>query len=150
MNRRDDEANRLDALVRSLFPDDATATDQEVSAFLEAMNSDVEGLRTRLVEAARELGAAERREQRSAPPYLRDVVTSLENAGSLPRELGAAASRAKEWLKGLMQPVSAPGHLTILEAYRKGDADLTEKDKETLDELADELRRKVEDDDKAP
>lgn len=148
MGKRNDEANKLDALVQTLFPDDATVSEQEVSAFLGALGSNVEGLRARLIEAARAFAASERREQRAAPPYLRDVVESLENSGSLPRSSTAAASRAKEWLIGLMQPGSCPRTLRVVEAYRKGDADLTEKDKETLDKLAEELRREIEDDGK--
>jgi hypothetical protein len=148
MSKRNDEANKLDALVQTLFPDDATVSDQEVSAFLDAMKSDVEGLRARLIAVTRGFAAAERREQRAAPPHLRGVVESLENSGSLPRNPAAAASRAKEWLTGLMQTGSFPDTLRVVEAYRKSDADLTEADKKALDRLADELRGEIEDDGK--
>ena len=105
MGKRNDEANKLDALVQTLFPDDATVSEQEVSAFLGALGSNVEGLRARLIEAARAFAASERREQRAAPPDLRDVVESLENSGvsgggklyppaGVPKADGAGAAEA--------------------------------------------------------
>lgn len=136
--------------MQSLFPDDTSTSDQEVSAFLDAAGCDLDQLRARLIEAAQGFGAAERREQRAAPPYLKDLVDSLRQSASLPRNPLAAASRAKEWLTGLMQQVPAPGALRIVEAYRKDDGDLTEEDKKALDAIGDELRREVEGDGEKP
>ena len=73
----------------------------------------------------------------------------MDDSPRLPRDPAAALAKAARFVKALGQAVVPPvGGLRVVEAYRKGDAELTERDRAALDEAADTLRQELERDDK--
>lgn len=142
MSRRDD-AEKLDALVRALFPDEEASTDGEVRAFLDTVGCDRERLRTSLREVAEQLAAKERRANVAPPPYLRSVIEACRDPWRLSQDPATATAEAQRWIATFQVPQPPPASIAFEQAFRGGDATPTDADERVLDELREDLRQEL-------
>lgn len=138
-----EEASKLDLLVRALFPDDEAATHEEVREFLNRVGCNRDELRRRLQQAARELAATARQKNVAPPPYLQSVVEALGQEGTLPVDPSAAKSVAMERIHSFLTKTGVPAGFRLVEAYRASGDKLEQGEQKILEEMGDELRREV-------
>jgi hypothetical protein len=74
---------------------------------------------------------------------LSSVIEQSADVTELPQDPKRALDKAKRYLEGLLGPVAAPGRLEISTAFR-GDGELSDRDRETIEELEAELRKRAE------
>jgi hypothetical protein len=138
-----EEASKLDLLVRALFPDDEAASHEEVREFLHRVGCNRDELRSRLQRAARELAATARQKNVAPPPYLQAVVDALGKESTLPVDPSAAKSVALERVRSFLAKTGVPADFRLVEAYRASGAELGQGEQKILEEMRDELRREV-------
>jgi hypothetical protein len=132
--------HRLDDCLSSIASHELTR--QEVIDALRSAGCDVEQLRERLNQRARDLANAQRAKGRPAPEYLQEVIDHTEPPEALPRNPRRAIDKAKRWIQQFAHPPAMIGAVNIARAYRK-DGELTKKDGELLDDIEAELRREM-------
>jgi hypothetical protein len=145
-----DDAEKLDALVRALFPDDATAPAEDVRAFLNAVGAKRDALRARVRGAVEQLATRERRANSAPPPYMRSVIEACKSPLAISADPATAAAQAKSWVAGFQLPPIAPPTLRFAAAFRGGEGSRTEADERALEQLRDELRRELGGDEDEP
>lgn len=130
-------------LYDALAPDPDELTPEEVAAELEGAEDEAAGLRSLIAERAEGLARELRKNGIAAPPVLKDLAETLSDTTTLPRDEKLARTRAAARIADMerRKPV-APGY-ELLEAARKGRAELTKKDRDLLDAEADELRKEL-------
>ncbi|MCG3195123.1 MAG: hypothetical protein DIJKHBIC_04393 [Thermoanaerobaculia bacterium] len=147
--RQREEEKRLEAVLDALLPDVESLSEPEVDRLHEDGACDLADIRRRLHTMANEVAAGHRRAGHAAPKALTAFAEAMDDSPRLPRDPAAALAKAARFVKALGQAVVPPvGGLRVVEAYRKGDAELTERDRAALDEAADTLRQEPEKNDK--
>lgn len=145
--RQREEAKRLEAMLNALLPDVENLSDEEVDRLIIESGCDLPTIRKKLHATATEVAASYRRQSHAAPKALVAFADAMDDSRKLPRDPAAAIAKAVRFVEALGQRLLPPvGGLTIREAYRKGDAELSERDRAVLDEAADALRKELEGD----
>jgi hypothetical protein len=132
--------SRLNDNLARLTP--AELTRDEIQEALRAAGCDVDQLRERLHQRARDLANAQRAKGKPAPDYLQQVIDLTGPPEAIPNDPRRALAKAKHWIAELTHPPATIGAIQIARAYRK-DGDLTKKDEELLDDMETELRRET-------
>ena len=132
-----------------LIPDTSKMSSQEIDEALKNTGIDVVTFNRRVANRAREIATRERREGRSAPPYLRDIVRQLDPEGPLPSHLEDAKQKAKALVNRITGAFTPPPTPTVVASYRKGDKELTESDREILEHERKALVDSLKNDEKA-
>lgn len=146
--RQREEEKRLEAVLDALLPDVENLSDADVDHLIAESACDVSAIRRRLHTMANDAAANHRRAGHAAPKALVAFADAMDDSPKLPRDPAAALAKALHFVKALGQAVVPPiGGLHVVEAYRKGDVELTDHDRAVLDEAADALRRELEGDD---
>ncbi len=141
------DAQRLEELMGALLPDIEEMPREEVDALLAESGCDLRAIRESLHTTATELAASYRRNGQAAPKALVAFAEAMDDRPILPRDPKAAEAKAAGWIRQLGQAFRVPaGQARVLEAYRKGEADLSDRDRKTLDGAAAKLRKKLTDD----
>jgi hypothetical protein len=132
------ERDRLRQIIDSLQVDPATAPIEDIDEAL--AGEDVTRLRTRLFQQAHEIATAQRRQGIPVSRALQKFIDSMNDGPALPADRNDAFTKAVEQF-AMPAAVSLGSTPRQLEAYRKGDKDLTEKDKTILKDAAERLRK---------
>jgi hypothetical protein len=133
------ERDRLRTIIDNLQVDPATAPMEDINEALDG--EDIAKLRARLFQRAREIATAQRKNQTPVSRALQKFIDAMNDGPALPADRSDAFTKAVEQF-------SMPSAVTLrstprqLEAYRKGDKDLTEKDKTILKDAAERLRKR--------
>src|SRR6185295_14462391 len=135
------ERDRLRQIIDSLQVDPATAPIEDVDEVLEG--TDISKLRGRLFNRAREIATAQRQQQIPVSRALQKFIDAVNDGPALPAERNDAFAKAVEQFT-LPAAVSlgSSGPPRQVEALRKGDKDLTEKDRAILKDAAERLRKR--------
>jgi len=131
---------RLDDHLARMTP--AEITREEVTESLHAAGCDIDQLRERLHQRARDLANAQRAKGKPAPDYLQQVIDRTGPPEAIPNDPKRALAKAKNWIAELTHPPAMVGEIQIARAYRK-DGDLTRNDEALLDDMEAELRRET-------
>lgn len=142
MSKKSKPQEELSRLEELLEPDVEDMTKEELAARLSGSGTDVRRLHRRLANRAREIELQYRKQLGSAPPFLREAISQLDPE-KLPGKTSAALDKATSWIDGLSRITSLPSQPVVLESYRKGDQELSERDRELLDEERKELLRRA-------
>jgi len=137
---REQLGERLHEHVSRMTPE---LSHDEVRSALRDAGTDLDHLRERLNQRARELANAQRAKGRPAPEYLQQVIDLTGPPEAVPKDPKHALAKATSWIKGLTQPFPIGSNLQIARAYRK-DGELTKKDEDLLDAMEADLRRETE------
>lgn len=145
MSKKSDkeERDRIKAAYDALYN---ASEDVPVERIREALNDagvDREALRRRLHERAQELARAGRAKGRGASSALVRLLDQTSDAASIPPEPKRALEKARRYMADLFSGGSAYAQFQVVGAFR-GKGDLTERDKETIDEIDAELRARAE------
>jgi len=141
------DAQLLEELMGAILPDVEEMSREEVDSLLAESGCDLRAIRKSLHTAASELAASCRRNGQAAPKTLVAFAEAMDDSPILPRDPKAAEVKAVGWIRQLGQVFHVPaGQARVLEAYRKGEADLSDRDRVTLDGAAAKLRKKLTDD----
>lgn len=132
--------HHLEDCLASISPRELTR--EEVIDALHSAGCDVEQLRERLNQRARDLANAQRAKGRPAPEYLQQVIDHTGPPEAVPQNPRRALDKAKRWIGQFAHPPAMIGTVSIARAYRK-DGELTKKDGELLDDIESELRREM-------
>jgi hypothetical protein len=143
--RKKDET--IGFLENLLLPDVSEMTREEVDRALREEGIDVEEYQKRIASGVREIAKRERREGRSAPAYLRDVIEQLDPFSGLPVGIRSATQKAKSWIDQISGRLSPPADPILLASYRKSDKELTEGDRDLLDKEKEALLERMKNDD---
>jgi hypothetical protein len=138
-----EDLDRLNATYDAIFNDVAEMPLEDVRRALEDLGVDREALRNSLHSLTTRLARDLRTSGQSAPPYLSRVIEQSADVTELPQDPKRALDKAKQYLDGLLGPVVTPGRLEISAAFR-GDTELSDRDRETIQELEAELRKRAE------
>lgn len=141
------EKQKLEALLDALMPNVEEMTDEEVRVLL-AEGEDLRPLRANLHTMAMEQAAAYRRHGHVAPKALTRFAEAMDDGPGLPADPAAAESKALRWIRSLETPGTAPAAdaIRLLKAARKGDKELSERDKGHVDAAAARLKKKLDGD----
>jgi hypothetical protein len=146
-NDRRKEAQRAEELLAALLPDVEQMSREEVDSLFTESGCDLQAIRKSLNVTATEIAASYRRKGQPAPKALVAFAEAMDDRPILPREPKAAEAKAAVWIRQLGQVFQVPaGQGRVLEAYRKGEADLSDRDRKTLDGAAEKLRKRLIDD----
>ena len=136
------ERDRLRAIIDNLQVDPAVAPIEDIDETLE--EKDITKLRARLHQRARDIASAQWKQQISASRALQKFMDAMNDGPSLPADPSDAFAKAVEELSMFSMPpaVSLASTPPQVEKYRKGDKELTEKDKTILKDAAERLRKR--------
>ena len=133
------ERDRLRAIIDNLQVDAATAPIEDIDEALD--EKDISKLRARLHQRARDIATAQRKQQIPVSRALQKFLDAMNDGPSLPADPSDAFTKAVEQFS-MPSAVSLGSTPRQVEAYRKGDKDLTEKDKTILKDAAERLRKR--------
>lgn len=147
--RQREEARKLEAILDALLPDVENLSEDEVDRLVTESQCDLPAIRKRLQVTANDVAASHRRAGHAAPKALTAFAEAMDDSPKLPRDPAAALAKAARFVEALGRVVlPLTGGFRPVEAYRKGDAELTARDRALLDEATDALRRELEGNDK--
>ena len=133
------ERDRLRTIIDNLQVDPATAPISDIDEALE--EKDITKLRARLHHRARDIASAQWKQQIPVSRALQKFMDAMNDGPSLPADPSDAFTKAVEEFS--MPPAVSLGSTPPqVEAYRKGDKELTEKDKTILKDAAERLRKR--------
>jgi hypothetical protein len=138
---------QLEFLEEVLFAD-GKITLEEIEAALKDAGVDVRGFNKRITSMAREIAIRERREGRTAPPYLQEIVRQLDPSGPLQAGFREATQKAEAWIDRMTKKIHPPVNPVLLASYRKGDEHLSKSDQEILEQEKQALLERIKTDDK--
>jgi hypothetical protein len=142
--KRDKERlERMTSVYDAIFNEIEDMSRADVQRALADTGADREELRARFHEVAKDLAHRLRVRGDGAPHYLTRVLEQHADATHLPVDRNRAFAKAKQYLTALLGPPSYSGGLEIVGAYR-GEGDLTDADRKTIDEIDAELRCRAE------
>ncbi|MEX1245269.1 MAG: hypothetical protein WEB59_07135 [Thermoanaerobaculia bacterium] len=145
-DEKEDE-QRLKNAVGALLPDIEEMSREDIDSLLEESGCDLTEIRRTLHATAAEIAANYRRNGKAAPVALVAFAEAMDDSPLLPRDPKAAEAKAAGWIRQLGRALPLPaGQAQVLEAYRKGEADLSDRDRRILDAAAAELRKRLTDD----
>lgn len=130
------ERDRLRQIIDNLQVDPVSASIEDIDEALDGEG--VTQLRARLFQRARELAAAQRKQRVPVSRALQKFLDAMNDGPSLPADPNDAFTKAVDQLK-MPTAVSLGSSPRQVEAYRKGDKQLTEKDKSILKDAAERL-----------
>lgn len=133
------ERDRLRQIIDNLQVDPVSASIEDIDEVLDG--EDVTQLRARLFRRARELATAQRKQHVPVSRALQKFLDAMNDGPSLPADPNDAFTKAVDQLK-MPTAVSLGSAPRQVEAYRKGDKELTEKDKSILKDAAERLRKR--------
>ena len=146
-NDQKKDSQRLEGLMAALLPDIEKMPLEEVDSLLAESGCDLRAIRKSLHTTATDLAASYRRNGQAAPKALVTFAEAMDDRPNLPRDSKAAEAKAAGLIRQLGQVFRVPaGQPRILEAYRKGEGDLSDRDRATLDGAAAKLKKKLTDD----
>lgn len=141
------DAQRLEELMDALLPNIEEMSQEDVDSLLAESGCDLQTIRKTLHATATEIAANYRRLGQAAPKALVVFAEAMDDRPILPSDPKAAEAKAAGWIRQLGQALRLPaGQPRILEAYRKGETDLSDRDRQTLDAATATLRKKLADD----
>lgn len=138
-DKKVDAAEQYEAFV--LGPD--AMSDEDVAAELSDVDAEAAALRESVAEMARTLASDLRKAGIAAPPFLKEVATTLGNSDALPSDEKLARTRAAARLADLERRRPIPKNYELLEAARKGPGELAAEDEALLNAEAEDLRREI-------
>lgn len=141
--RDNEELDRINALYDALFNDPDDVPIEDVRRLLADAGIDRAALRERLHAKASDLARTGRAEGRVVSPALRRLLDQTGDAASLPADPKRALEKAQQYLAELFGGGPTANDIQIVGAFR-GDGELTDHDKDTLDEIDAELRARAE------
>jgi hypothetical protein len=142
--RQREEAQRLDALLESLLPDLEQLSQADVDRLVVESGCDLPATRRQLRTTANEISASYRRKGQPAPRALTAFADAMDDSSKLPQNAAAALAKAARLVEALGNKLMPPLEgLRIIEAYRMSDRELSERDREVLDNASAELRREL-------
>lgn len=144
--RDKEDLDRINATYDVLFNDVAEMPLEDVRRALSDLGVDREALRKSLHDSATQLARSLRASGQSAPPHLTRVIEQSADATALPRDPKRALDKAKQYLADLLGPAASPGKLEIISAFR-GDGELSDRDRKTIEALEADLRKRAETED---
>ncbi len=133
------ERDRLRNIIDNLQVDPVTAPIDDIDDVLD--NKDISKLRGRLHQRAREIASAQRKQKIPVSRALQKFIDAMNDGPSLPADPKDAFTKAVEQFS-MPAAVSLGSTPRQVEAYRKGEKDLTEKDKTILKDAAERLRKR--------
>lgn len=133
------ERDRLRQIIDNLQVDPATAPLEDIDEALDG--EDVTKLRARLFQRAREIATAQRKQQIPVSRALQKFIDAMNDGPSLPADRSDAFRKAVEQFT-MPAAVSLGSTPRQVGAMRKGNEDLTEKDKTVLKDAAERLRKR--------
>jgi len=139
--RDNEDLDRIDATYDALFNNLDEVPIEEVRRALADAGVDRSALRERLHERANAMARAGRASGRSAPPALARLLEQTGDARTLTADPTRALDKAKRYLADLFSP--GTGGAQVVGAFR-GEGELSDRDKETIDEIDAELRARTE------
>lgn len=139
--RDNEDLDRIDATYDALFNNLDEVPIEEVRRALADAGVDRSALRERLHERANAMARAGRASGRSASPALARLLEQTGDARTLPTDPTRALDKAKRYLAELFSP--GTGGTQVVGAFR-GDGELSDRDKETIDEIDADLRARAE------
>ena len=133
------ERERLRQIIDSLQVDPATAPIEDIDEAL--AGEDITKLRARLFQRAREIATVQRKQQIPVSRALQKFIDATNDGAALPADRNDAFLKAVEHLQ-MPSAVTLASTPRQVEAYRKGDKDLSQKDKNILKDAAERLRKR--------
>ncbi len=130
-------------LYDSLAPDPDDMTLEDVAEELSGAEHEAAALRASVADLARTLATDLRKAGIPAPPVVKDVIETLSDTTTLPRDETLARSRAASRIADLELRRPVPDSYEILEAARKGPGELSKEDRALLDAEAEGLRKEI-------
>lgn len=145
MSRKRDRENldRIEAVYSALYNEIGEVSIDEVRRSLAEAGIDRGELRERLNERAKDLARAKRRESYGASPALMRLIEQTSDATTLPADPKRALEKAKRYLTDVFTPSGAGQQPQVVGAFRGG-GELSERDKEIIDEIDADLRARAE------
>ncbi len=144
--RDNDPLDRINAAYDAAFNDIAEMSQADVRRALAEAGVDRDQLRARLHERANQLARQMRSAGESAPPALKRLLEQTADSRELPDHPQRAFEKASKYLSNLLGPAPSTAPPQIVGAFR-GEGDLTDRDKKTLDAIDEELLRRAEEED---
>lgn len=139
------EARRLEELLDAILPNVEELSSEEVDAVLADDGDLLRETRAALRDSALELAAAHRSRGHAAPKALTRFAEAMDDRPNLSADPAAAESKAMSLMRSLAAKITSPlGQLQLLEAYRKGDEEFSQRDRELLDAATARLKKKLE------
>jgi hypothetical protein len=133
------ERDRLRTIIDNLQVDPVNAPIEDIEEALD--EKDITKLRARLHQRARDIAGSQRKQRIPVSRALQKFMDAMNDGPSLPADPSDAFTKAVEQLS--MPPAVSLGSTPRqVEAYRKGNKDLTEKDKTILKDAAERLRKR--------
>jgi len=143
MNKKRDneDLDRIEATYDALFNDSDEMPIEDVRRALAAAGIDRSVLRERLHERANAMARAGRAKGQSASPALARLLEQTGDARTLPADPKRALDKAKRYLADLFTP--GTGGAQVVGSFR-GEGELSDRDKKTIDEIDAELQARAE------
>src|SRR4029077_18141643 len=145
MNKKRDkeELDRIIATYNALFNDIEDTPIEEIRRALADAGVDRSALRERLHSRAKEIARAARAQGRAALPALVNLIDQTGDAKTLSGDPKRAFDKAKRYMSNLFM-TGTPGTATQIVGAFRGEGDLNEHDKQTIEEIDTELRKRAE------
>jgi len=140
--RDKEQLDRINATYDALFNDGDDMPIEEVRRALADAGIDRVALREALNARAKEIARASWAKGAAAPPALTRVIEQTGDDSKLPADPKRALDKAKQYMANLFGG-SGGGRSEIVGAFR-GEGELTNGDKATIDDIDAELRERVE------
>lgn len=141
--RDKEELDRINATYDALYNDLEAMSIEDVRRALADAGIDRTALRERLNLRANEMARAGRAEGHGASEALKRLLEQAGDPTSLPPDPTRAFEKAKRYMTSLFGGNPAGAQVQIVGAFR-GEGDLTDGDKKTIDEIDAELRARAE------
>ncbi len=141
--RDKEEIDRINATYDALYNDLSELPIEDVRRALADAGVDRTAVRERLHARAKEIARTARAAGKAASPALTRLIEETGDANALPADPKRAFAKAKQYMTNLFGRAPASAQPQIVGAFR-GEGDLTDRDKETIDDIDAELRDRAE------
>lgn len=144
--RDNDPLDRINAAYDAAFNDLAETSQADIRGALAEAGVDRDQLRARLHERANQLARQMRSAGESASPALKRLLEQTADSRELPDHPQRALDKASKYLSNLFGAPPSAAPLQVVGAFR-GEGDLSDRDKQTLDAIDEEILRRAEEED---
>lgn len=141
--RDSEEFKRIDAAYDAFYNELASMPIEDVRRALAEAGIDRALLRERLHARANEIARAHRASGHAASHVLTRLLDQTSSASTLPADPKRASDKARQYVRNLFAGGLSGPQAQVVGAFR-GQGDLTDRDKETIDEIDAELRARAE------
>lgn len=141
--KREQFLEEVRRIAQNLGQGDESLSPEQVRAHLRETGVDPDELKARFHQEALKLAEKERLAKRFVSSLLKQAIDTTRPDDELPHDISSARAFADRWLDKFASAFVLPANFQISRAYRKSD-DLSDLDKADLDQLEEDLKRRVE------